>query len=391
MASNLIVRQWTPGRCPRLVEMDKADPAAEVTWIDVDIASLGEFAGRDFAHQSAALYEQIEHLCRGQLEQPMLTDLLGTGSQPDDRAYGDGQVRLTVAFQAATREGRGQCGPGGTAREGTLVCQPVGFLAGDGWIVTCWHPPLGYRGAQRIPVTEEPEPHSGISDCVAKRWIRGPAKTAGDLGVLILNELALSYASAHRRIYAWLEEWELTFYLTDVDGEPQVIDRATLPDLWGAMAVLRHWISPLNRSGMRTNIDKAWFSGCSDHAAVENVDERVDRALDALRKLGETLRASFGLLRLQLEEEQRKRTERLQRLIEYVTAAILIPALVVGFYGSNTRLPGQETWWGFWIMVGVMVGLGLGSLLILRMVRARNAVGPVVAASDPARARAGLS
>ena len=157
------------------------------------------------------------------------------------------------------------------------------------------------------------------------------------------------------------------------------------------MAVLRNWISPLNRSGIRTDIDKAWFAGCTDHDAVKSVDDRINRALRALRDLGTTLRSSFGLLHIQLAEEQHERTERLQRLIEYVTAAVLIPALVVGFYGSNTKLPGQGTWGGFWAMVCAMAILGTGSLLVLRLFRSRPDPAAAAAADLHARARAGLA
>jgi hypothetical protein len=387
------VSQWSPGCAACVVELEAADPAAEVRWIDIDVS---EAEARDPAVQerlAAELYALIGSLCGGQLEQPMLTDLLGCRSRPEQHSYAGGHVQLFVAFEADTVEiGPDDDGTGTSPTARMLICQPVGFLAGEGWIVTCWHDRQGYQGAVRIPAAGSPKPHDDIFDAVARRWEHGPAKTAGDLGVLIFNELALSYAPAHRRVYAWLETWELTLYLDgDIDGRRQVVDRTTLPDLWGTMAVLRDWLSPLDRAGLHADISKAWFSGCTDHEAIKNVDDRIDNALKGLRELGTTLRSSFGLLHIQIAEEQQRRSERLGRLVEYVTAAVLIPGLVVGFFGANTTLPGGGTWWGFWVMVAAMIVLGFGSLTALRLLRRRQAAESASSIDDRARARAGLA
>ena len=46
---------------------------------------------------------------------------------------------------------------------------------------------------------------------------------------------------------------------------------------------------------MRADVEKAWLPA-TDHKAVIAVDQRIDKALDELSKLSETLRQSFGLL-----------------------------------------------------------------------------------------------
>jgi hypothetical protein len=380
----LSVTWWAPGHGPEPAGLDQAGGPDGICWIDIDITQAAGAPG---------LLALIGPLCGGQLELEMVTDLLNCAREPGDRSYGDGQVRLAVAVEVDTREATSEgAGPGTPAEVRMLVAQPVGILAGDGWLVTCWHRRQAYEGAMRVGPPSGPKPHTGIAAAVTKRWRPGPGATAGDLGVLILSELALSFAPAHRRLYDWLEAWELTLYLdNDVENKRRIADRATLPDLWGAMAVLRGWVSPLNHPGMRADIDKAWFSGCSDHRAAENLNDRIDRALTSLRELSSTLRASFGLLHLQVAEEQHARTERLQRLIEYVTAAVLIPALVVGFFGANTALPGQGSWWGFWVMVLVMVVLAGGALAVLRSFRRREAAEEQAAADDRAEMRAGLA
>jgi CorA-like Mg2+ transporter protein len=390
---SVTVSQWSPGCAACVIEPEGADPGAGVRWIDIDVSDA-EPRDRDQREAAAAeLCALIGGLCGGQLEQPMVADLLGCRTRPEQHSYAGGRVRLFVAFEAETAEiGAADDGTGTTPAARMLICQPVGFLAGDGWIVTCWHHRQGYQGAVKIPAIGAPKPHDDIFDAVAQRWQHGLAKTAGDLGVLIFNELALSYAPAHRRVYAWLETWELTLYLDgDIDGRRQVVDRTTLPDLWGTMAVLRDWLSPLDRAGLHADIGKAWFWGCTDHEAIKNVDDRIDNALQGLRDLGTTLRSSFGLLHIQIAEEQQRRGERLGRLVEYVTAAVLIPGLVVGFFGANTTLPGGGTWWGFWVMLSAMVILGFGSLTALRLLRRRQAAESASSIDDRARARAGLA
>jgi hypothetical protein len=380
------VTWWAPGHGPEPAGLDQPGGPDGICWIDLDITRAGAGAPE--------LLGLIGPLCGGQLEREMLDDLLSCHRRSEDRSYGaDEEVRLAVAVEVDTREASSAgTEPGTPAEVRMLVAQPVGILAGDGWLVTCWHRRQAYEGAMRVGPPTDPQPHTGVVAAVAKRWRPGPGATAGDIGVLILSELALSFAPAHRRLYDWLEAWELTLYLdNDVENKRLIVDRATLPDLWGAMAVLRGWISPLNHPGMRADIDKAWFAGCSDHRAAENLNDRIDRSLTALRELSSTLRASFGLLHLQVAEEQHARTERLQRLIEYVTAAVLIPALVVGFFGANTALPGQGSWWGFWVMVLVMVVLAGGAALTLRAFRRRETAEAEAAADDRAEMRAGLA
>ena len=118
-----------------------------------------------------------------------------------------------------------------------------------------------------------------------------------------MHELALTTPHPSS-VGAWLEDWELSLYTEDdLDSHDQ------LPELWGLMAVLRDWLNPLNKAGLRADIDKAWLC-TSDHQAAIEVDDRIDKALAALSKLSDTLRQSFGLLHLEQTEEQRRHSER---------------------------------------------------------------------------------
>jgi Mg2+ and Co2+ transporter CorA len=137
------------------------------------------------------------------------------------------------------------------------------------------------------------------------------------------------------------------------------------------MAVLRSWLAPLNRPGLREDVGRSWLPA-TDHQAVIAVDDRVDKALDELGSLSATLRQSFGLVHLEQAEEQREHTERMQRRIEIAAAAFLVPTLIVGFYGANTWVPGQNRHWGFWVMVLALIVLSAMALVFVTVSQRRT-------------------
>jgi Mg2+ and Co2+ transporter CorA len=166
-----------------------------------------------------------------------------------------------------------------------------------------------------------------------------------------MHELALTYAPAHRRLHAALEEWELRLY--DAGGEFGDVseeEEHRLHDLWGARARLRDWLNPLNVPGLRSDPDKAWLP-TANHEEVVAVDERIDKALAALSKLGETLRSSLHLLHIKKSEAQRERNEELQWRLQLLATIFIVPTVIVGFYGANTWVPGEHRHWGFLVMV----------------------------------------
>jgi len=190
--------------------------------------------------------------------------------------------------------------------------------------------------------------------------------------VMVMHELALTYAPTHRRFRATLEEWELTLYGSEdskLGVSPE--DEARLHDLWGAHARLRDWLNPLNVPGLRKDLDKAWLRA-EDHDSVIEVDDRVDKALAALSKLGETLRGSFHLIHIKKTEAKREHNERLQRDLSFLATGFLVPTLIVGFYGANTWIPGEHRQWGFLGMILVIIVATISVSLVLRRMLATN-------------------
>jgi hypothetical protein len=336
----------------RRVSVWRKDGVSQVLELS-DLSALGGFCWFELScgvEEVDGHLETLRRHCPG-LTETMLRDLLTPDEQPEGVRY-DGDIRLASSFGVETWRPEKHAGRGTPQGVGVLRFQPVELLAGDSWLVTCWHPQRIFQGSKKVD-EQAPAEVDDLREAVGARWKRKPGELPGDLGISIMHELALTYAPAHRALNAWLEDWELSLYLDDdLDNHDQ------LPELWGLMAVLRDWLNPLNKAGLRADVGKAWLP-VSDHAAVIEVDDRIDKALEQLGKLSETLRQSFGLLHLEQSEEQRKRSESVQRRNELLAAGFLVPTLVVGFYGANTWVPGQGRHWGFWVMVAVLAVLSV--------------------------------
>lgn len=349
------VTRWSPAGPPRPCELAGLRDEPGFPWIELACGP-----GR-----TDEVFELLGPRCEG-LERRMLEDLLTPDDEPEGVAYGDGAIRLASTFSVEAVREELKVERGTPRGIGLLRFQPVELLAGPDWLITCWHPRRTFRGPTKI---EEGPPGSTeeLFRGVADRWLRADGAGPGDLGLSVMHELALTYRPAVRVLLAWLEDWELSLYLDD-----EIENREQLPELWSLMAVLRSWLGPLNRPGLRDDVGKAWLP-TSDHKAVVCVDERVDKSLAELARLSETLRQSFGLLHLEQAEEQRRHTERMQRRVEIAAAAFLVPTLIVGFYGANTWIPGQGRHWGFWVMVLVMIVLSAIALAIVAQSQRRAA------------------
>ena len=355
------VTRWRPGGEPEDVALADVPGSRDVHWIDLDGTAAG---GR--AREVATL---LEPACPG-LTEEMVHDLLEPDEQPEGKRWAGGKIKLASTFSVETRrpdqEGAA-AGERGTGRgPGALVFHPVELVAAEDWLLTCWHPSRNFLGAKKVGEGESGSA-ADVRDDVAERWADGHGATGGDLGLLAMYELALSYAPAYHELYRWLEDWELSLYVEDR------YDPAALPILWGEMAVFRDWLVPLNPGGVTSDIGRAWLPS-SDREVVNELDSKIDKALSNLRELGTTLRSSFNLLHGQEAEQQRDRTDRLQRRVELIAAGFLIPTLIVGFYGANTWVPGEREHWGFWIMVAILVLFSVtGMLLVLHWQRAQKA------------------
>ena len=343
--------EWTQGDPPRRTSAEEARHSTGVRWFDLDCT----------ADHAEAAHRLLQGACPG-LTAEMVGDLLTPDEHPAEKRYGDGSIRLATSFRVEAHRADGIAKRGEPERAGFLVFQPVELLAGEDWLVTSWHPKRIFRGGAKVGEGDASPPPE-FYDRVARRWANGKGRNAGDLGVLLLHELVLTYGSACRALENWLEDWELGFYLDAGANRDQLVE------IWGSMAVTRDWVRAQDRSGLEEDIDRAWLCATDPEEAIR-VDSWIDNALDNLRGLAQTMRSSFNVLHVQQLEEQRDRREHLLRRIELVAAAFLIPTLIVGFWGANTWVPGQGEHWGFWVMLAALVLLsGAGVLLVRRWQR----------------------
>ena len=364
------VSLWCPDERPGPCALKLVGRRAGIPWFELAC---------DATEADAVLADLTDH-CPG-LTAPMLEDLVTPDDAPEGASYGDGSIRLASSFGVEAQRQDVQVARGTPRGTGVLEFQPVEILAGETWLISCWHPTRTFQGADKIG-EGPPQTADDLFHGVVERWYHGRQGNAGDLGVAVMHELALTYVPTQRRLMAWLEDWELSLYLEDeIDNQDQ------LPELWGLMAVMRNWLTPLNRPGLRKDIGKAWLP-VTLHEPVVEVDDRVDKALDGLSKLSETLRQSFALLHVEQAEEQRRQEEKSARRLETLAAAFLVPTLVVGFYGANTWVPGQGKHWGFWVMVAVLILFSCVTLAALRTGRRVGAAGR--ASEERARLRRDL-
>ena len=321
------------------------------------------------AGETGAALEALEQWCPG-LTAPMIDDLLTPDVQPEGESYEDGAICLASTFSVAADRPDRKVARGTAQGAGVLTFQPVELIASHGWIVSCWHPRQTFEEGQRTK--GDPGDAADLRRAVERRWRRGAGGHAGDLGISIMHELALTYGPAERELHAWLEEWELSLYRDNGSCR-----REQLSELWGLMAVLRDWVNSLDRPGVADDLGKAWLPA-SDERAIASVSRCIERSLDDIASLSNTMRQSFGVLHVEQGEEQRRRSEEQQRerergqqRFEIAGVVFLVPTLIVGFYGANTWVPGQGRHWGFWIMVVTMLLLTLGAGLGVRLLQRR--------------------
>lgn len=305
----------------------------------------------DLASSASAkqLLPLLARRCPG-LTEAMLDDLLTPDDQPEGVSYADGRIKLASTFAVRARRLEGKRERGKGMRSGVMVFQPVELLACDEWLLTCWHPTRTFAGAEKV-AEGLPGSCEEIRKAVCEEWASLEHAGGGDLGILIMNRLALTYRAAGWKLAAWHEDWELSLYIEDALDNPE-----ELPNLWGMMAVFRDWLNPLNRPGLRKMPDRAWLPNDS-HDRVIAIDDRVDATLNQLHNLANSMRSSFSVLHVQTAEEARDRKERTQHRVELIAAIFLVPTLVVGFYGANTWVPGQGRHWGFWVMLVALLAL----------------------------------
>lgn len=358
---------WRP-KCPGQLwrpNEPRDRPTDGVFWFDVD----SEF-------DPALAWDQLRPWRLKGLEQEMLLELLQPDPVPKAQVHGDESAGLrsvsVVGIQARPRPDD----PGADAvKSGQLVVQLVESLVGESWIITCWHPSRVCIGACKEPTIAPPSLALREHVCadVARNWISKAGSTSGDIGIYLARSLVQTYPVAHRAVEGWLESWEHVFF-----WNPASLDPSTVNDLLALVSEFRRRLSAFNPA-RRSTTDRNWFPWLSDADEAEALDEVLDRALEKLAVVVDTLRTDMDLwtmrsidAQLEFARAQQESSEALHHNLAIVSALLLVPTLVATVYGANTQLPGINKWLGFHFMLALMVISGLGFYLYLNRTQGRK-------------------
>ena len=350
------ITEWRPGQPPEPKNLFQCVPAADaVRWFHVDLIHS----------EPDMIFEALSPVCPG-LTLQMVVDLFTVDPRPYVHSYNDEpHLRMVSAFAVTADESEEGASDADASKAGALIVQLVEMLAGDGWMITCWHRSKRYAGAEEI-AEGPPVGRTDVVRGVERWWREGGLSTAGDLATLVLHELVLTYPSSGRVMLSWLEQWELDFH-----RRYDKTERHTLIDVRSLLAELEERLRAIERP--EADAADSWFTGLSSSKWPERVQKLVDRALSDVAAIHGTLRASLDLLgvhsaaqQLRLAQDQAAQSEKLQGALAIVTSVLLVPTFIAGTFGANTEIPGQGKWWGFVLMVILMVLGATGTWLLIR-------------------------
>jgi hypothetical protein len=375
---------WRPGEPARECSfpLTEAVGDADVVWFDVEpVHRPGpdrDLLDELVEQRAGELTGELAPWCPG-LELDLVRALLRADPQPSVDTSGSehGAVRSVSVVAAIGREVPEPGAPDRVAEK--VVFQLVEMVVGEGWVLTCWHPSRTYGGGVEeetvTPVLKVP-----FLCHVNHRWLaEAPdehavgSKTSGDLGIYLVRALIDTYDATHRMMERWMAAWEVAFYTTLKGGERAAGLRAAgseLSDFLYMSAEIRRRLTAFQHARWST-ADRTWFPRVAGHepggvrsatapAQIQALVEELASAKENFDRLSSDIRADMDVLMLQNTAVQQESTERVQGYLGRVTALVLVPTLIAGIFGANTRLPGGGAWSGFEVMVVLMVISGVG-------------------------------
>ena len=354
VAEAVRISEWRPGERGRERALFEAAPVEGALWIDLDVGHT----------EPEVAFEALAPLCPG-LTREMLAELFTVDPRPKVSEHGAGELRFVSCFSVQAEESERGGGDADASKAGALVFQLVEILCGDGWLITCWHRSKRYEGAEEI-AEGPPRGHHDVYRGVERHWSRERLETAGDIATLIIYELVGTYPQASRVLTSWLEQWELDFHRRFDETE-----RNTLIAIRALLAEFEERLVAFERP--EVDPGEAWFTGLTGDRWATRVHHLVERVLSDLTALSATLRSSLDLVgvysaaqHLRLARHQAAQSERFQETIAVVTSMLLVPTLIASLFGSNTAIPGGGEWWGFFLMLGLIVLGATGAYLLIR-------------------------
>lgn len=346
--------------------LDDPLPGSGVLWLDVDSMHVS----RD--DLQAAFDRLLDPAEREAIERTNLRTPVDDFRMPDFRPnvklYGLGAaVRTLAAFGARDEESGGEDPTDPTvSKAGALVFDLVEMAVGGRWLVTCRFPGERYDGGSfRSQAHDERlqgrvcegRTRTALLTGLGRRWERALARHddlgPGDLGMLVLHELVDTYRPVQLSLGAWLEQWELQF-----NRDPASAERGTLVAIRSLVEEARDRLVFYTRPRQGDPV-AAWFPAVTDADEARHVLDLHRYAVAELDTLDGRVRSAFDLLRAHEGDHLRDQVER-------ATFLFLVPTVVAGIFGANTLVPGQQEWWGFALMLAIMVVLSSALYVYVR-------------------------
>jgi Mg2+ and Co2+ transporter CorA len=254
----------------------------------------------------------------------------------------------------------------------------VHFLVSDSWVITRRRTGMAFtRG--HFDQEREPVAFDDLRRFVEAHW--DDYHEPQDVATLILRALAESWFPALERISQRLANSEL-LYVQGLVEEASLIDECTyrrdLVDLKWIVDSLSSVFTSLRRPAVP--VEKAWFETKTEpgRLVAEQVEQLRELASGELARHREQLRGSFDLVasteasrQLELGNEERRRGERLEGVITFVTAVLLVPTLIAGVFAALPDVFHNRFHLRVWLLMGLMLGGAALTFVGLRIVRAR--------------------
>ncbi len=340
------------------------------------------------AGRAESLFQLLGRYCGG-LELEMLKDLLESDPHPRIEAYSEtpAGIRMVSSVAVIARELPADDSTDLDNVDKQLIFQQVEGIVGDGWIVTCWHPTQLQQGPGLMR-RGDPLLREAFLGFIRNRWVYSDSRmsTAADVAMLLLRALANTYGASVRMLERWLDDWELQLFCSmrnAAGGDHKSANGKTSPyrevqhasreisNISGMVTEFRRRLIAFYsaREAMPGNV---WFQYMDDSGSVRpnEQSERLEgffrAAIQGLDTLSEAIRDNMNLLTLHSLSLQQAAGKKLEDKVLWVTVLVLVPTLIAGVFGANTRLPGGGEWLGFQIMILAMVAAGLAVYVFVR-------------------------
>ena len=180
---------------------------------------------------------------------------------------------------------------------------------------------------------------------------------------------------------ASLLEWHVASYFRVVEDLERLVDRLDIlalksddaDDLLGQLADARRRIGEVRRLltphrelyGALARPDFGILAESESAATFRALEDRLDRAIDAVENARELLIGSFELLMTRLAQ----RTNDVMKVMTLASVVLLPGIVIAGIMGMNFRVGFFDVTEGFYVVIGFMAVLAVITLLIARLRR----------------------